>query len=449
MVAGKGKFVIRGGKVVDQLGVRQADLLVDQGQIVFSGTNVDASSDFEQIDASGCVVAPGFVDLHCHLREPGQAGSETIISGSEAGVLGGYTALLAMPNTNPPVDSVEIVQYLSSKSKDAALDVYFSAAITKGRSGESLTEMSKLHQAGVRIFTDDGNGVQDPQLMRRALEYSKGLGVTLAQHCEDLKLSNGGSINEGSVSSLLGIRAIPNAAEDVMVARDIELVRMTGAKLHFLHVSTSRSAQMVAQAKMDGLAITAEVTPHHLNFTDARLMDFNPIFKVNPPLRSENDRRGLWKAYFEEVFDAVATDHAPHPKSSKEATLDQASFGMIGLQAAFGAVNSELYRQLCQAGSENSTETVLTDQQLLQLIGMFTWKPAKIAQIDSRHGGPLVKGRPANITIVNMEHKWQLGEGDIRSLSVNSPYFDHQLMGKVAFTFVNGNLAVKEGELCR
>lgn len=449
MVESKGKFAIRGGKIVDQLGIRQADLLIDQGQIIFSGTAPDVTSDYEQIDASGCVVAPGFVDLHCHLREPGQSGSETITSGSEAGVLGGYTALLAMPNTNPVIDSVEVVQYLQSISKKAALDVYFSAAITKGRDGESLTEMSKLQQAGVRVFTDDGNGVQDPQLMRRALEYSKGLGVTLAQHCEDLKLSNGGSINEGSVSALLGVRAIPNAAEDVMVARDIELVRMVGAKLHFLHVSTSRSAQMVAQAKLDGLAVTAEVTPHHLSFTDARLMDFNPIFKVNPPLRSEHDRRGLWKAYFEEVFDAVATDHAPHPRSSKESTLDQASFGMLGLQAAFGAVNAELHRQLELSGSGTSSEPTLSDQQLLQLIGMFSWKPAKIAQIDSLHGGPLVEGRPANLTIVNLGHKWQLVESDIKSLSVNSPYFDSQLMGRVVFTFVNGDLVVKEGELCR
>jgi dihydroorotase len=205
---------------------------------------------------------------------------------------------------------------------------------------------------------------------------------------------------------------------------------------------------MVAHAKLDGLPITSEVTPHHLSFTDARLMDFNPVFKVNPPLRSENDRRGLWKAYFEEVFDAVATDHAPHPKSSKEATLDQASFGMIGLQAAFGAVNAELHRQLSQLEGQTSEPTTLTDQQLLQLIGMFSWRPAKIAQVESQHGGPIIEGRPANIAVIDLGQSWQLGEDQIRSLSSNSPYFVSQLMGKVVFTFVNGKMVVKEGELC-
>lgn len=437
------RFLIRGGKLVDSTGVRGGDLLIEEGLIAARENKIRPSGDDVVIDARGLVVSPAFVDLHTHLRQPGHE-SETILSGSNAGVLGGYGALLAMPNTVPAIDSPEIVKYVQNLAKTAALDVYVTGSITKGRLGETMTEMSKMAELGVRLFTDDGSGVQNSQLMRRALEYAKGIGVTLAQHCEDSDLANGGSINEGATSSILGVRGIPNAAEDVMVARDIELVRLTGARMHFLHISTKRAASMVASAKAEGLPITAEVTPHHLALSDERLNDFNPLFKVNPPLRSEADRLGLWDALFSDVFDAVATDHAPHANSSKEIPLDQASFGMIGLQSALGALLGGLRNRL-NLGAESES---IPDEMLMHLVGLFTWRPARIAQIDHSHGGPLVTGRPANITIFDPNYRWLLANEDLVSLSKNSPYFDTQLVGKVLYTFVNGDMKVSEGELC-
>lgn len=448
MVTRGNGLVIRGGTVVDSTGVRRADLLVEQGRVVACAPVIEPDKGKREIDARGLVVAPGFVDLHTHLRQPGNESAETIVSGSVAGVVGGYTALLAMPNTTPVIDNPEVLRYVQELAKEAHLDVHFSAAITKGRRGDALTEMSKMADLGVRIFTDDGTGVQDSQLMRRALEYSKGIGVTLAQHCEDLKLANGGAMNEGAVSSVLGVRGIPNAAEDVMVARDIELVRLTGAKLHFLHISTQRSAALVQMAKSDGLEITAEVTPHHLALSDERLSSFDPIFKVNPPLRSQADREGLWKAFSEEVFDAIATDHAPHTHDLKETTLDQAAFGMIGLQSSLGVVLGELHRQLDLPKTKGVDVGSLSDEQLMHLVSMFTWKPARIAGLEAVHGGPIMAGRPANLTIFDPSAKWRLGESDIVSRSTNSPYSDVDLVGKVLYTFVNGEMKLKEGELC-
>lgn len=443
MVARLGKFVLRGGVLVDAGGVRRGELLIDDGKIALVGDRVDAPKGAREIDARGLVVAPGFVDIHTHLREPGGGGSESIASGSAAGVAGGYTALLAMPNTNPAVDSPEVVRYVQELAREQALlDVFLAGTITKGRRGESLTEMSKLAELGVKMFTDDGAGVQNAQLMRRALEYAKGIGVALAQHCEDSALANGGVMNEGAVSSVLGVRGMPNAAEDVMVARDIELVRLTGAKLHFLHISTSGAANLVRAAKANGLPITAEVTPHHLVFSDRRLMGFDTVFKVNPPLRSESDRLAVWNAFVNGDFDAIATDHAPHQLEAKDTTLDQAAFGMIGLQAALGAVLGELHRQL------RPESGMIPDELLHRLVGSLTWGPAKIAGIDDRHGGPLVTGRPANIAVFDPLAKWRLEESSIVSKSKNSPYFDDGLVGKVMYTFVNGDLRLSEGELC-
>ena len=441
-------FVIRGGTLVDATGVRRADLLVEDGLISASAPEVDPSKKYLEIDARGLVVSPGFVDLHTHLREPGNERSETMLTGGLAGILGGYTALVAMPNTTPTIDSPEAVKYAQDIAKDAPLDIYFAGAITKGRLGGNLTEMSKMADLGIKLFTDDGSGVQDAQLMRRALEFAKGIGVTLAQHCEDLKLANGGSINEGAVSSILGVAGIPNAAEDVMVARDLELVRLVGARLHFLHISTAHSAEMVRMAKAEGLSVTAEVTPHHLVLSDSKLMGFDPVFKVNPPLRSETDRLGLWSAFRGGTFDAVATDHAPHHRDLKDTTLDEAAFGLIGLQTSFGAVLGELYRQL-DLGHENGIDgSGLSDEQLVHLVSLFTWKPARIAQISHMHGCQLVAGSPANITIFDPQARWRLEEADLVSISKNSPYFDTDLVGKVLYTFVNGDLKLKEGELC-
>ncbi|NNN18660.1 MAG: dihydroorotase [Acidimicrobiaceae bacterium] len=448
MVADYRKYLIRGGTLVDSIGVRRADLLIEDGKIIASEPGIESQRQYQEIDARGLVVSSGFVDLHAHLREPGNEKSETIRSGSQAGILGGYTALVAMPNTTPTIDSPEVVQYVQRLADGAPLDIFFAGAITKGRMGESLTEMSKMADLGIKLFTDDGTGVQNAQVMRRALEFSKGIGVTIAQHCEDLELANAGSINEGAVSSILGVKGIPNAAEDVMVARDIELVRLTGARLHFLHISTARSAAMVKMSKSDGLPITAEVTPHHLVLSDTQLMGFDPVFKVNPPLRSNHDRLGLWDAFDGGVFDAVATDHAPHHKESKDTTLDHAAFGLIGLQTSFAAVLGELHRRLDKQNPEDIDGGGLSDEQLMHLVSLFTWKPARIARIEKMHGCQLVAGQPANITIFDPKARWRLVGTDVVSRSKNSPYFDTDLVGKVLYTFVNGELKLKEGELC-
>lgn len=442
------RYLIRGGTVVDSLGVRKQDILIEDDSIVQVGTSLSSTLGDATIDATGLVVCPAFVDLHSHLREPGSP-SETIISGSNAGVLGGYSALVAMPNTTPSIDSPEMVRYVQMLSKGASLDVYVAGAITRGRAGKTLVDMFEMSRLGVKIFTDDGTGVQDAQLMRRALEYAKGIDVTLAQHCEELSLSNGGSINEGAVSSLLGIAGIPNAAEDVMVARDIELLRLTGARIHFLHISTERSVKLIEMAKSEGLDLTAEVTPHHLVLSDDQLRNFNPIFKVNPPLRSNGDRNALWDALKNGSFDAIATDHAPHLASAKEGTLDKASFGMLGLQTAFGAVFGDYVSRQNIGNSKSSLELGLSDEQLFQLVAMFTWKPARIARIDETHGGPVLAGSKGNIVIFDPHQRYRLSENEIVSMSKNSPYFDTDLQGKILYTFVNGELKVREGALCR
>lgn len=434
------KYFVAGGTLVDSTGVRNCNLAIEGGRISAVGSDIERPRGYRVIDAGSMVVCPAFVDLHTHLRQPGDEGSETVVTGARAGLLGGYGALVAMPNTSPVIDSPEMVGYVQSLVKHAELDVYPSGAISKGRLGETLTNMSEMAAMGIRIFTDDGSGVQNPQLMRRALELAKGAGVTLAQHCEDAVLANGGVMHEGAVSSVLGLRGIPAAAEDVMVARDIELVRLTGARLHFLHISTRRAVQLVAEAKAEGLPISAEVTPHHLTFSDSRLLKFDSVFKVNPPLRSEGDRGSLWEGLKSGVFDAVATDHAPHGRESKDRTLDDAAFGMIGLQAAFGAVLSGLR---ARSGGEE-----LDREDLVRLIGMFSWKPAEIAGIADAHGGPLVPGAPANVTVFDPRQNWTLGESEIVSKAKNSPYFDTELLGRVAHVFVKGKLKVHEGELC-
>ena len=283
-------IVIKGGKVINRNSQEIVDVKIENDFVTEVGKNLKGDI---QLDASGCIVSSGFVDLHAHLREPGKEEAETIETGSRAGALGGYTALVAMPNTDPPQDSVAVIDFVREQGKRAGLvDVVPSGCITLGRQGESLAPMAELANAGVTLFTDDGNGVQDAALMRRALEYAKGLGITLAQHCEVAELTKGAVMNECSCCTDLGLPGWPAIAEELMVFRDIELVRVTGASMHFLHLSTMRSVDLVRAAKRDGLPITAEVTPHHLSLTQELLASYNPVFKVNPPLRSIEDKIG-------------------------------------------------------------------------------------------------------------------------------------------------------------
>ncbi|MFM8687376.1 MAG: dihydroorotase [Acidimicrobiaceae bacterium] len=419
-------IVIRGGTVVNRKSQEVADVKIENDCVVEVGKNLKGDI---QLDASGCIVSSGFVDLHAHLREPGKEEAETIETGSRAGALGGYTALVAMPNTDPPQDSVAVIDFVREQGKRAGLvDVVPSGCITLGRQGESLAPMAELANAGVTLFTDDGNGVQDAALMRRALEYAKGLGITLAQHCEVAELTKGAVMNECSCCTDLGLPGWPSIAEELMVFRDIELVRITGASMHFLHLSTMRSVELVRAAKRDGLAITAEVTPHHLSLTQELLSSYNPVFKVNPPLRSIEDIRALKAGLLDGTIDAIATDHAPHPRRDKEMSLDMAPPGMLGLETALGVV-------LAEGGCE-----------IRDVVALMSWNPAKIARIDAEHGRDVVAGIKANLCVFDPQLTWSVDPERLASKSINTPYVGRTLRGRVRHTIFKGTATVIDGQ---
>ena len=335
-------MVIRGGTVIDATGERRVDVAVADGvvQAIEAGLGVPAGATV--LDAGGCTVAPGLVDLHAHLREPGHEEAETIETGTRAAALGGYTAVVAMPNTNPPLDSADAVRNVLELAHTATAQVAVAGAITVGREGTHLAPMAELAALGVHLFTDDGAGVQSAGLMRRALEYARGLGVTLAQHCEDGTLACDGAMHEGVWSSRLGIPGMPALAEEVMVGRDIALSRATGARIHFLHLSTAASIDLVRQAKAAGLPVTAEAAPHHFSLTDARAVGYDPVFKVNPPLRPQSDVDAVKAGLADGTLDAIATDHAPHAPEFKDLPFDLAPPGMLGLQTALSLAIGEL-----------------------------------------------------------------------------------------------------------
>ena len=420
-----GRVVLRGGRIVDSRGERRADVAVDDGVVVEVGEQLAGG---RVIDATDCVVAPGFVDLHAHLREPGKEEAETIETGSRAGAMGGYTALVAMPNTDPPHDSVAVINFVREQGKRAGLvDVVPSGCITLGRNGEALAPLAELASAGVRIFTDDGNGVQDELLMRRAMEYGTGLGITLAQHCEVATLTKGAVMNECQCCTSLGLPGWPSIAEELMVFRDIELARLTGARVHFLHLSTARSVELVRAAKRDGLPITAEVTPHHLALDETRLATFDTVYKVNPPLRSPADITALRAGVIDGTIDAIATDHAPHPRRDKELSLDQAPFGMLGLETALGVALGVL------------------QVDLTHLVRVMSINPARIAGIADRHGRDIDAGAPANLVVFDPTVAWQVAPDSLASKSRNTPYVGMTLRGKVRHTMFNGTFTVLDG----
>ncbi len=420
-----GRVVLQGGRVVDSRGERRADVAVDDGVVVEVGEHLVGG---RVIDATNCVVAPGFVDLHAHLREPGKEEAETIETGSRAGAMGGYTALVAMPNTDPPHDSVAVINFVREQGKRAGLvDVVPSGCITLGRNGEALAPMAELAAVGVRIFTDDGNGVQDELLMRHAMEYGKGLGITLAQHCEVATLTKGAVMNECQCCTSLGLPGWPSIAEELMVFRDIELARLTGARMHFLHLSTARSVELVRAAKRDGLPITAEVTPHHLALDETRLATFDTVYKVNPPLRSPADIAALRAGVIDGTIDAIATDHAPHPRRDKELSLDQAPFGMLGLETALGVALGVL------------------QVDLTHLVRVMSINPARIAGIADRHGRDIDTGAPANLVVFDPTVAWQVAPDSLASKSRNTPYVGMTLRGKVRHTMFNGTFTVLDG----
>jgi dihydroorotase len=424
--------VIRGGTVIDSTGSRSADVLIQEGVIATVGSKITSvPAGTVVLEASGCVVAPGLVDLHAHLREPGREEAETVASGARAAALGGYTALVAMPNTEPTIDSAAVVGQVLDLGAESCCDVRVAGAITVGREGRLLAPMAEMASLGVKLFTDDGSGVQDARLMRRALEYASALGVTLAQHCEDASLAGGGHMHEGEWSSRLGIPGQPAEAEELMLMRDLALARLTGARVHFLHLSTAGSLAMIRGAKASGLAVTAEVAPHHFTLTDAEVASYDPVFKVNPPLRSDADVAAVKAALADGVVDAIATDHAPHTQEAKEAPFDEAPPGMLGLETALALALTEL------------------DVPVEKILALMCWQPAAIAGLTAEHGGPVAVGRPANLCVIDPAAKWVVDPTALASRSRNTPYAGRSLVGKVRHTVLRGEPVVVEGEAQR
>jgi dihydroorotase len=427
-------LLLRGGRVVDALGERSADVLVRDGAIAAVSERIEPFDGCRVLDAGGCMVAPGLVDLHSHLRQPGREEVETIETGSRAGALGGFTALVAMPNTEPAIDSAAVVREVLELGAAAMCDVRPAGAITRGRAGEQLAPLAEMARLGVRLFTDDGRGVQDVRLMRRALEYASALGVTLAQHCEDERMAAGGHMHEGEWSSRLGIPGAPAEAEELMVMRDVSLARLTaplGSRLHFQHLSTAGSMEIVRAAKSGGLSVTAEATPHHLSLTDAAVASYDPVFKVNPPLRTASDVEAVRAGVSDGTLDAIATDHAPHAQEDKELPFDQAPPGMLGLETALAVAMTEL------------------DLPLARILALLSWQPARIAGLDSIHGGPVAEGRPANLCVIDPETVWMVEPDRLASRSRNTPFAGRKLTGRVRHTLLRGEPVVVDGEAQR
>jgi len=423
-------FVIKGGRIIDATGERGGDVLIgEDGRIAAVGP--DLSGD-QVIDAGGCVVAPGLVDLHTHLREPGREEAETVETGSRAAALGGFTAVVAMPNTEPAIDSASVVREVLELGKVALCDVHVAGAITVGRQGDQLAPMAEMAALGVHMFTDDGRGVQDNRMMRRALEYASGLDITLAQHCEDESLAAGGHMHEGEWSSRLGIPGIPAEAEELVVMRDIALARLTGGHVHFQHLSTAGAIAMVRAAKGGGLPITGEVTPHHFTLTDESCAGYDPVFKVNPPLRTAADVAALRAGLVEGVIDVVATDHAPHAVQDKECEWSYARPGMLGLETALSIVVDALLEPLGWDG----------------IAQRMSRTPARIAGL-AEHGHDPAVGQPANLTLVDPTAQWSVEPSTLASRSRNTPYAGMTLTGRVVATFLRGRATVLDGKATR
>ncbi len=421
-----GTFVIRGGTVVNPGSQVVADVLVSGGVVTGIGESLTADV---VIDAAGLFVSSGFVDLHTHLREPGKEEAETIESGSRAAALGGYTAVVAMPNTDPAQDNIDTVRFVRAQGQRAGLcEVHPSGCITVGRTGETLVDFAALAAEGVVVFTDDGNGVQDPGLMEQAMNHAARLGVTMAQHCEVSSMTAGAAMHDGECCSRMGVPGWPSAAEIEMVRRDIDIARRTGGRLHLLHLSTAESVELVRAAKAEGLAVTSEATPHHLSLEDVMLMGFDPVFKVNPPLRTRADIEALKAGLRDGTIDAVATDHAPHAGHTKELPLDAAPPGMLGLETALAVVNTAV--QL-DAG---------------RLVEVMSWNPARIAGLAATQGRPVAVGEPANIAVWDLSTVWTVERGSLASRSKNTPYHGMTVRGRVHHTINKGDIVVRDGK---
>ena len=427
------RVLFRRARVVDPASGSDevADVLVEEGVVAPLASSPGAAV----LDCDGLVLAPGLVDLHAHLRQPGREDKETVETGSRAAALGGFTAVAAMANTEPVADNAAVIHEVLELARVAGTcDVFPVGAITRGLGGEEMAELGEMVDAGVRLFSDDGRCVPNARVLRNALTYVRAFeGVVIAEHCEDASLAEGGQMHEGLTSSSLGLAGQPREAEEVVVARDLAVARLTGGRLHLCHLSSAGSVELVRRAKAEGLRVTAEVTPHHVVFSEEDLLTYDTNMKMNPPLRSGEDRRELRAALADGTIDAVATDHAPHAVEEKEAEFDQAPFGTIGLETALAAVLTHLVEP--------------GELTLSRAIEALSTTPARILGAGD-HGGPIEPGRPANLVVFDPSAEWAV-EPPFASKSRNSAFLGRRLRGRVVHTMLRGELVVADGKAQR
>ena len=419
-------ILIRGGRVIDPSrnsdGV--ADVYLQEGKVVSVGRNIVGEDGCQVIDAAGKVVAPGLIDLHVHLREPGQEDRETVATGAMAAAAGGFTAVCAMPNTDPVLDNQGAIGFVISQAQKAGkARVYPIGTVSLGQNGETLSEFGELVGAGAVAVSDDGRPVMTSHMMRTALEYARTFGIPVADHCEDMSLAHGGSMHEGIVSTRLGLKGIPSAAEEIMVARDIILAELTGGHVHLCHMSTRGSVELIRRAKEKGLKVTAEATPHHFTLTHEACEGYDTNAKMNPPLREAEDREAIRQGLKDGTIDVIATDHAPHHYDAKEREFDEAPNGIVGLETAFGLTMSELV-----------LSGLLT---LPELVYRMSTLPARLFRLP---GGSLAVGAPADVVILDPAVQWVVEPGAFFSKSRNTPFAGRTLTGRADLTIVRGRV---------
>ena len=404
-----------------------------KGDVITSISKESEAKAATIIDGTGCIALPGLVDLHTHLREPGREDAETVLSGSHAGVKGGFTAVSAMANTSPVADTAGVVEQVYRLGQEAGLlDVFPIGAVTQGLKGESLSEIGAMADsvAGVRVFSDDGNCVSDPLVMRRALEYIKKFDGVIAQHAQDPRMTVGSQMNEGEISARLGLKGWPAVAEEAIIARDVLLADHVQSRLHICHLTTAGGVEIIRWAKARGINVTAEVTPHHLLLTDDLASSYDPVYKVNPPLRTESDVMALREALADGTIDIVATDHAPHPTEAKECEWQEAAFGMLGLETALSIVQKTMVETQLMSWSDVAER--------------MSHAPARIGRYEQQ-GQPLVEGSLANIVVINPTQKWTVDRDLVLSKSSNTPYHGQQLPGVITHTLFKGKHVFSNG----
>ena len=428
------KRIFKNGHVIDPVHKRDdsLDILTQDGIIRQVGKRLEESH-AEVIDLSGLIVVPGFIDMHVHLREPGREDKETIETGTMAAIHGGITAVASMPNTTPPADDISVIQYVASSARKYGwAKVFPIGSISKGRKGNELSEMGKLTEAGACGFSDDGQSVASSELLRHAFEYASMLNCPIIEHCEDPTLCADGVMHEGYYSTMLGLRGIPSASEELIVMRDITLSELTGSHLHIAHVSTKKSVELIRAAKKRGVKVTAEVTPHHLLLSHETLVTYDTNLKVNPPLRTQEDINSLLEGVIDGTIDVIASDHAPHTREEKEVEFDAAPFGISGVETTVQLILSEFINK-----------KLLTIKQLIT--GMST-KPSAILRIP---GGAITEGNPCDLTVLDLKNHWTIDKEKFYSKGKNTPFHGKKGVGAPVMTIVNGEILMKNKELVR